>query len=125
MLFMQPIVNIMSHDFFQPYQINKIDAQAEQAEGPLLKRNVKIDKHRTSIRLEPALWHALETIAILQQRSVNDICTEIGSYARGNSFTSAIRVYIVDYLMNQRRRQTEQLYKVEKMADISEELLPA
>ncbi len=116
----------MSRQVFYPSYVQTGNCH-EEKEGPLLKRNVKIDQHRTSIRLEPALWHALETIAVLERCTVNDICTEIGSYARGNGFTSAIRVYIVSYLMDLRRQHTERLYQVKEVAELprKEALLPA
>lgn len=64
----------------------------------LVTRNVRIGAKRTSVRLEPELWSALERIASREQTDINEICTRVanGKGAIGG-FTSALRVYIVCY----------------------------
>lgn len=64
----------------------------------LLTRNIRIRDRRTSVRLEPQLWRALETIAELEKTSVNELCTTVEE-KRGpeGGFTSALRVFIVEY----------------------------
>ena len=53
---------------------------------------------RTSVRLEPLMWQALREIAEREQRSVNDLVTEIERRQLASSLTAAIRVFVVDYL---------------------------
>jgi len=63
----------------------------------LVTRNVVVDGHRTSIRLEPGLWDALQEIAAEEHCSVHDICTEIARRGHATSFTSAVRSFILTY----------------------------
>lgn len=64
----------------------------------LITRNIRIDDRRTSVRLEPQLWRALETIAELEKTSVNELCTRVeGDRGPEGGFTSALRVFIVEY----------------------------
>lgn len=88
--------------------------------GPLESRNVVMDGHkRTSIRLEPSMWQALEAIAYREGLSINVLCTlikerldrqreralkEPGAKAQSaadkkSTFTSAVRVLIASYFV--------------------------
>lgn len=84
---------------------------------PLRSQNVMIAGHRTSMRLEPSMWEALEAIAGREGMSVNDICSGIKirldeqNRSRGLApeqsevtLTSAVRVFIAAYF---RRACTE------------------
>jgi predicted DNA-binding ribbon-helix-helix protein len=63
----------------------------------LVTRNVTVSGRRTSVRLEPDLWEALNEIATREGRSVHQICADI-EQARGNTrLTSSMRTYIVNY----------------------------
>lgn len=64
----------------------------------LVTRNVRIGAKRTSVRLEPELWKALERIAAEENTDINEICTRVAA-TKGviGGFTSALRVYIVCY----------------------------
>jgi predicted DNA-binding ribbon-helix-helix protein len=65
--------------------------------SPLVTRNVTVSGRRTSVRLEPDLWEALNEIATHEGRSVHQICVDI-EQARGNTcLTSSMRTYIVNY----------------------------
>lgn len=64
----------------------------------LISRNITIMGRRTSVRLEPEMWTALNDIANREQCTVHDICTLI--YIRKNistSLTAAIRVFLMLY----------------------------
>ena len=88
--------------------------------GPLESRNVVMDNHkRTSIRLEPSMWEALEAIARRENMTINGLCTMIKtrldeqrrrqglapeSASEQNkklksTFTSAVRVLIASYFV--------------------------
>lgn len=67
----------------------------EALKSHLVIRNVVVRGRRTSVRLEPAMWDALQEIVSLQGRTVNQLVTEIDRHRREASLTSAIRVYIV------------------------------
>ncbi|WP_245593416.1 ribbon-helix-helix domain-containing protein [Azospirillum halopraeferens] len=84
---------------------------------PLRSQNVMIRGHRTSMRLEPSMWDALEEIAQREAIPINELCTRIkdriDEQARQRglapdendvTLTSAVRVFIAAYF---RRASTE------------------
>lgn len=68
-----------------------------RASGRLASRNVTVDGHRTSLRLEPETWAALDEICRLEETNVHVLCSLIERRRRGTSRTSAVRVFIVSY----------------------------
>lgn len=65
----------------------------------LVTRNVRIGSKRTSVRLEPQLWRALETIASSRGQSINEVCARVSALKpEEGGFTSALRVFIVEDL---------------------------
>lgn len=84
---------------------------------PLKSMNIMVAGHRTSMRLEPSMWDALEDIARREGQTVNKLCTQIkerlDEQARRKglsadsidvTLTSAVRVFIAAYF---RRACTE------------------
>ena len=70
----------------------------QPGQSSLVSRNVTIFGRRTSIRLEPEMWTALNNIAERENCSVHDICSLV--YVRKSSLTSltaAIRVFLMLY----------------------------
>ena len=67
------------------------------ASSSLVIHNVVVAGHRTSVRLEPVMWEALQEIARQQDTNINQLVTEIGRRRNSSSLTAAIRVYIVDF----------------------------
>lgn len=63
----------------------------------LKNRNVRINGQRTSLRLEPAMWDALEEIARREGRSINEICTILEDVRGRSTRTAALRVFILHY----------------------------
>jgi predicted DNA-binding ribbon-helix-helix protein len=63
----------------------------------LINRNVTVAGHRTSVRLEPAMWDALHHVSEREQKSLNDVVTEIARSQVESSLTAAIRVYLMSY----------------------------
>ena len=63
----------------------------------LVIHNVVVAGHRTSVRLEPVMWEALQEIARRQETNINQLVTEIDRQRNSSSLTAAIRVYIVDF----------------------------
>ncbi|MEC8847027.1 MAG: ribbon-helix-helix domain-containing protein, partial [Pseudomonadota bacterium] len=41
----------------------------------LISRNIYVNGHRTSMRLEPEVWRALEDIAGFESQAINALCT--------------------------------------------------
>ena len=63
----------------------------------LLNRNVWIGRRRTSLRLEPAMWQALEEVARYSGLTIHQICTLINERRRESSLTAAVRVFLLSY----------------------------
>ncbi len=63
----------------------------------LINRNVTVGGRRTSLRLEPAMWDALEEICRREEMSQHQLCAKIDERRRASSLTAAIRVFIVNY----------------------------
>jgi predicted DNA-binding ribbon-helix-helix protein len=63
----------------------------------LVIHNVVVAGRRTSVRLEPVMWEALQEIARQQETNINQLVTEIDRRRNSSGLTAAIRVYIVDF----------------------------
>ncbi len=64
----------------------------------VVKRSVTIAGHTTSISLEEPFWKALRDIAKAEGRSLAALNTEIDE-RRGTNLSSALRLYVLDYLL--------------------------
>ncbi len=60
-------------------------------------RNVRVGGRRTSVRLEPELWEALDELCALEAKTVDEICHSIVGGGSPRGLTSRLRVFIVDY----------------------------
>ena len=60
-------------------------------------RNVYVNDQRTSLRLEPSFWDALEDIARRKNTALNTVISDIANQRGDGSLTSAVRVYVLDY----------------------------
>lgn len=58
------------------------------------------NRHSTSICLEDEFYAALRQIAANQQRSINDLITEIDANRTETNLSSAVRIYILKQFMN-------------------------
>ena len=64
----------------------------------LQTRNLTINRRRTSVRLEPTLWNALQEIAEKREMTIHELATEIAKERPSeSSLTSSIRTYIVKF----------------------------
>ncbi len=63
----------------------------------LIGRNITVDGHRTSIRLEPEFWARLADIAQRENQTIDQLCTEIDRGAGKLLRTAAVRVFIMSY----------------------------
>jgi len=67
-------------------------------QGALISKNVRIHDRRTSVRLEPEMWDALNEIAVLEDCSIHDLCGAVHDLKdAGASFTAALRVFLMEY----------------------------
>ncbi len=63
----------------------------------LINRNVTVNGHRTSMRLEPAMWEAMEDICHREHLSVHEVCSYVELRRTQSSLTAAMRVFILGY----------------------------
>jgi predicted DNA-binding ribbon-helix-helix protein len=66
-------------------------------DSTLVLGNVAVAGHRTSVRLEPAIWEALQDILEREAKTLNQLVTEIDRARTASSLTAAIRVFVVRY----------------------------
>ena len=65
----------------------------------MLKHSVIIaGRHSTSFTLEEEFMSELENIARLQNKTINQLVTEIDAQRTSPNLSSAIRIYILNYL---------------------------
>lgn len=78
-------------------QKNPQSTQSQPA-STLVSKNVTVDGHRTSIRLEPEMWLALKEIAYRERCTIHDLCTLVSLTKDGDSsLTASIRVFLMLY----------------------------
>jgi predicted DNA-binding ribbon-helix-helix protein len=75
----------------------------------LVSRNINVDRHRTSIRLEPEFWTAFADIAKRENVTMNELCTEIDGGAGELSRSAAIRIFIASYMVRLSELDSEQI----------------
>ena len=67
------------------------------------KRSVTIaNRHNTSITLEPEFMEELENIAKKQNKTINQLVTEIDNQRTTPNLSSAIRIYILKYIKTEK-----------------------
>lgn len=90
---------------------------SKAAQSSLVSRNITILGRRTSIRLEPEMWTALNDIAKRERCSIHDICGLVFTRKKEQtSLTAAIRVFLILYY---RAASTEEGHKKAGHGDFS------
>ncbi|MFT5182087.1 MAG: putative DNA-binding ribbon-helix-helix protein [Alphaproteobacteria bacterium] len=74
----------------------------------LINRNITVNGHRTSIRLEPEFWSGLADIAQCEHLTIDELCCEVDSSAGDLSRTAAIRVFIASYQLQRAQQPVDQ-----------------
>ncbi len=88
----------------------------EQLSGYLQSRNVRIHERRTSVRLEPEMWDALNEIATAEGCSIHDLCGAVHDLKDKNtSFTAALRVFLMEYYRSAAKTSSH-VAKVQRLA---------
>lgn len=83
-------------DYFPIIETLNIEARAGM-NSRLQSRNVSINGHRTSLRLERDVWDALEEICEREKMTVHETCTHVDQQRKGSSRTAAVRTFILGY----------------------------
>lgn len=68
-----------------------------QTTSTLVMKIIFVDDKRTSARLEPAMWNALDDIRRRKKISLSELISQIAHQRSSSSLTAAIRVYIVEF----------------------------
>jgi predicted DNA-binding ribbon-helix-helix protein len=63
----------------------------------LVSRNVTVNGRRTSVRLEPSMWRALEEICAREGKTIHEFVTDVDARRSESSLTAAIRVALLLY----------------------------
>ena len=71
--------------------------QRPPTDSSLINRNVIVNGHRTSVRLEPTMWDALAEIARREDGTIHDICSRVDIFRSESTFAAALRVFILSY----------------------------
>jgi predicted DNA-binding ribbon-helix-helix protein len=79
------------------YSTSSAAAEARRWASTLINRNVTVAGRRTSMRLEPAMWDALQQICNREGKTLNQLVTAIDRQRVESSLTAAIRVYLLRY----------------------------
>lgn len=73
-------------------------ATVKALRSTLVSKNITVDGHRTSVRLEPAMWNSLNDICRRERASIHVVCSAIAQHKPAEtSLTAAIRVFIMSY----------------------------
>ena len=59
------------------------------------KYSVEIDRHRTSVSLEPEFWQALKNIAAARRESLSALTVSEVDRTRQGNLSSALRVFVL------------------------------
>ena len=70
---------------------------ARKPKAAMIARNVTVAGRRTSLRMEPEMWDALQEAAAREALSLHDFCTSVAKRRGGYSMTAAIRVHLLNY----------------------------
>jgi predicted DNA-binding ribbon-helix-helix protein len=63
----------------------------------LISRNVTLAGRRTSLRMEQAVWHALEEIAQRENWTLHALVQQIDRQRHERTLTAGVRVYVLQY----------------------------
>lgn len=100
-------------------QANILETLKKQALlGALVSKNVRIHHRRTSVRLEPEMWHALREVAELEGCSIHDLCSAVYDLKeQGASFTAALRVFLMEYYRTAARASQQVAFVQRQLKD--------
>jgi predicted DNA-binding ribbon-helix-helix protein len=70
---------------------------ARKPKAAMFARNVTIAGRRTSLRMEPEMWDALQEVATRENLTLHDLCTAVAKKRGLHSMTAAIRVHLLNY----------------------------
>jgi predicted DNA-binding ribbon-helix-helix protein len=88
--------------------------------GALQSKNIRIHNRRTSVRLEPEMWNALNEIAKIEHCTIHDLCGAVNDLKEPHaSFTAALRVFLMEYYRAAARAGSQVAQVQRRLKDIS------
>ncbi len=63
----------------------------------MLTRNIVIGSRRTTVRLEAAIWEALDEMCVRERATRHELCTQIEAGRDGINRAQAVRSVVVNY----------------------------
>ena len=72
--------------------------------SPLIKRSVVVSGRKTSLSLEDEFWSGLKEIAQAQGQSLAQTVTEINTTRQQKNLASAIRLFVLGHIRDQKMR---------------------
>lgn len=63
----------------------------------MLTRNIVIGSRRTTVRLEAAIWEALDEMCVRERITRHELCTQIEARRDGINRAQAVRSIIINY----------------------------
>jgi len=63
----------------------------------MVMRNLRVDGRRTTVRLEPAYWEALDQICAREQVSRDRLCDMVFEASGRRRLTANLRLFLMNY----------------------------
>jgi predicted DNA-binding ribbon-helix-helix protein len=82
----------------------------------VIKRSLVIDRHKTSVTLEDVFWNALKDIARERGETISRLVGSIDVNRQSANLSSAIRVYVLWYYMDQSARRRAMFERRKKLS---------
>ena len=80
-----------------PQRHSRVDGRTSRGPSSLIQRNIIVGSHRTTMRLEPAMWDAIGEICQREGVNLNYLCTRIADRRSASSLTATIRDFVLSY----------------------------
>ncbi len=65
----------------------------------MITRNIVIGTQRTTIRLEAAVWEALDDICVRERMTRHEFCSRVEALRNGGNRAQGIRTVVVNYCL--------------------------
>ena len=97
--------------------------KGHSGQSTLVNRNVTVNGHRTSMRLEPSMWDALDEICRREGATIHKLCSMVDSIRAQSSLTAAMRVFILTYFRAAENAATHQAAQHDRKSAVPLELI--
>ena len=72
-------------------------ADLVRRDDEMVMRNLRVDGRRTTVRLEPAYWEALDQICEAERMSRDRLCDMVFEAAGRRRLTANLRLFLLNY----------------------------